>query len=257
MWLRREGGRRTRPLMSHAIFLIMVAWLFWMANSATAMSCFIMAAGLLAATSLKRLGRKPVVVHVLVLVVVLVPIFAVFSPSGGGLLGTVGRDATLTGRTDIWRLALSMRGNALLGRGFESFWLGWRLLKVQDAYRFQLQEAHNGYLEIYLNLGWIGVTLLAVLLVTGYRNVLAAFRYNSENASLRLGLFVVALIYNLTEAAFRTQNPIWIVFLLATIAVPRVSTRQCLTSLRKARNDRESESQVDRLVGVGLHQEAV
>lgn len=144
----------------------------------------------------------------------------------------------------------------MLGRGFESFWLGWRLLKVQNAYRFQLQEAHNGYLEIYLNLGWIGIALLATLVVTGYQNVLAGFRYNFQTASLRLGILVMALIYNLTEAAFRTQNPVWIVFLLVTIAVPRVSTQQGLTAIRKA-NGAASDSHLDQLVVAGSRQEVV
>ena len=257
LWLRHEGRQTTRPLIAHGILLAMVAWLFWMANSATALSCFVMAAGLIAATSLTKIGRKPWLVHMLVLAVLFVPLYAMFGSSGGGLLGTVGRDSTLTGRTDIWALALSMRGNALLGRGFESFWLGWRLLKVQDVFRFQLQEAHNGYLEIYLNLGWIGIALLTLLAVTGYRNVLAAFRHKSETASLRLAFFVGALIYNLTEAGFRTQNPIWIVFLLAALAIPRDSTQQRPTSPREACNDVESESRLDKLVGVGLRQEVV
>ena len=254
---RRKGDRISRPLMAYGIILAMVAWLFSMASSATALSCFVTAAFLLAATSLKRISRKRVIVHILVLAALFIPLYALFAPSGGGILGVVGRDATLTGRTDIWALALSMRGNPLLGRGFESFWLGWRLLKVQDVFRFKLQEAHNGYLEIYLNLGWMGVALLAGIVMTGYRNVLVAFRSNSKTASFRLALFVMALIYNLTEAGFRTQNPVWIVFLLATMAVPRVPNRQGLALPRKVYHDGESASLVDRPVGVELRQGVV
>ncbi|MBZ5706574.1 MAG: hypothetical protein LAN63_14585 [Acidobacteriia bacterium] len=258
LWQRRKRERNSKLLMAHGIFLAMVAWLFWMVNSATAMSCFIIGAGLIAATSLyKRIGRKPAVVHILVLVVLLIPLYALFGPSAGDLLGAVGRDPTLTGRTDIWKLALSMRGYALLGRGFESFWLGWRLLKVQDIYAFQLQEAHNGYLEVYLNLGWIGVSLLAGLLVTGYRNVMTAFRSNSETASLRLAFFVVALVYNLTEAAFKTQNPVWIVFLLVTMTVPSMSTRPSPASQLGTHDRAESKPQVADVFVAGLRQEAV
>lgn len=257
-WKVRKRERKSRPLMAYGILLAMVAWLFWMVNSATSMSCFVFAAGLIAVTSLtKGIARKPVIVHALVLVTLLVPLYALFVPSGGDLLGTVGRDSTLTGRTDIWKLALSMRGNALLGRGFESFWLGWRLEKIKGIYAFQLQEAHNGYLEIYLNLGWIGVTLLAVLIVTGYRNILTAFRDNPEAAGLRLAFFVVALIYNLTEAAFRTQNPVWIIFLLAIIAVPRVTTRPGQASQLRAYNNAKPHSQAGDTFAVRLRPEVV
>jgi exopolysaccharide production protein ExoQ len=259
-WQSRKLDRKNRPLIAYGILLAMVVWLFWMVNSATSMSCFILATGLMAATSLnKRIRRKPMLIHILVLLVILIPLYALFAPSGGDLLGTVGRDSTLTGRTDIWKLALGMRGNALLGRGFESFWLGWRLQKIQGIYAFQLQEAHNGYLETYLNLGWIGVTLLTVLMVTGYRNVMTAFRYNSETASLKLAFFVVALTYNLTETAFRTQNPVWIVFLLAILAVPRrpISPRPSSTSHVGANEKAESQPQPDDVFIIGLHSEVV
>src|SRR2546428_3149771 len=43
---------------------------------------------------------------------------------------TMGRGPTLTGRTQIWHLVLSMTTNPLLGTGFESFWLGPRLQKI-------------------------------------------------------------------------------------------------------------------------------
>ena len=74
----------------------------------------------------------------------------------------MGRDSTLTGRTEIWTHVLWVAGNPLLGTGFESFWLGDRLANVWSIMP-GIQEAHNGYLEVYLNLGWIGVTLLAVI----------------------------------------------------------------------------------------------
>jgi len=252
---RRKDRRRRALLLVYGASLVMVIWLFRMAQSATALACFVLGAGLIAFAGLSKRGRRPAMLHLLVLGALVIPLFALFGPYGGGLLGMLGRDATLTGRTDIWRLALDMRGNALVGRGFDSFWLGWRLLKVQNVYRFQLQEAHNGYLEIYLNLGWIGIVLLAGLVITGYRNVLRAFRRKSEIASLMLAFFVVAMIYNLTEAGFRTQNPMWIVFLVATLAIPRVSMRPGWKAKRV--QDSKPQPAHDQLAGVGSPQEAI
>ena len=51
-----------------------------------------------------------------------------------------------------------------------------------------LNEAHNGYIEIYLNLGWVGVCLLAIILISGYRRAVSAFRGNSAVGSLVVGL---------------------------------------------------------------------
>jgi exopolysaccharide production protein ExoQ len=224
-----EDRRRTRksgPLVAQGVLLAMVIWLFWMARSATSLSCFLMASAFLAATRLSRFGRKPAAAHLFALAVVTVSVIALFFDPGGDLVATMGRDATLTGRTDIWRLVLSMSGNPLVGTGFESFWLGSRLEKVWNVYRFHLNESHNGYLEVYVNLGWVGVTLLALLLVTGYRNLLSAFRRDPYVGSLKLAFFVAAVVYNLAEAGFRVMNPMWIVFLLAIIAIPDTTAQE-------------------------------
>ena len=55
-------------------------------------------------------------------------------------------------------MLIEMAPNALVGAGFESFWLGPRLSKVMTAFpNLHVNEAHNGYIEVYLNLGVIGL----------------------------------------------------------------------------------------------------
>jgi len=218
-----EGTRRAGRVIAHGIILAMVLWLLRMSNSMTSLSCFIMAGGLLAITSLVRLARKPVVVHLLVAAIVSVSFSVLFLHVGGGALETMGRDSTLTGRTEIWSTVLSVAENPFVGTGYESFWLPERIQRLWDVFGLHINEAHNGYLEVYLNLGWIGVALLAVLIVTGYRNVSVAFRRDPDAGGLRLAYFIAAVVYSFTEAGFRTMSLIWIVFLLATTAVPEPS----------------------------------
>jgi len=201
----------------------MVVWLLAVVNSATSMSCFIIASLILVITSLRWVVRMPVFIHLLVIGALSVSSFAVFFDTSGGLVGTVGRESTLTGRTDIWRLVLGMTANPLVGTGFESFWLGSRLEKMWSIYWWHPNEAHNGYLEVYLTLGWIGIALFAVFLIAGYRNIIAGFRRDPDIARLKLAFFVIVLIYNFTESAIRETNPIWIMLLLAIVAVPVVS----------------------------------
>jgi len=213
-----KGARQWRPLLAHSIVLAMTWWLFVTANSATSESCFIMVGTAMLITRLTKFGRKPAVIHLFAFGTVGLSLFSIFiAPT---LLGTLGRDSTLTGRTDIWKLVLSMAGNPLVGTGFESFWLGPRLHRVWNVYRFHLNEAHNGYIEVYINLGWIGITLFGVLVVTGYRNVIAAFRRDPAMGSLKLAFLVVTVVYNLTEAAIRSLNPVWTLFLFAITASP-------------------------------------
>lgn len=220
VFLDKEAPRRTGMLIAHVVVVAMAIWLFWKANTMTAVACFLMASVLVIATSRGRLARKGWPVHLLVAGMLLASISALFLGVGSGVLGAMGRDSTLTGRTDIWNLVLGMVKNPLLGTGFESFWLGPRLDQVWRVYWWHPNEAHNGYIEIFLNLGLVGLALLAVLIVKGYRNIIAALLRNAEEGSLRLAYFVAALTYNFTESAIRIMSPVWICLLLVIIAVP-------------------------------------
>jgi hypothetical protein len=110
--------------------------------------------------------------------------------------------------------------NPVFGTGFESFWVGPRLEKMTVSIDQTVNQAHNGYIEIFLNLGWTGVALLAGLLVSGYRRIVPAVRRQTQAGSLRLAYWLVALAYNFTEAGFKMMNPVWVVFLLSIAIVP-------------------------------------
>jgi len=147
---------------------------------------------------------------------------ALFLSIGSGMVQNLGRDTTLTGRTNIWHFSVGLVQNPLLGAGFESFWLGPRLKQMTILLNQGVNQAHNGYIEVYLNLGWVGVVLLAVILITGYRRILVAVREMAPMASLRLAYFIVAVVYNFTEAGFKMMHPVWLSLLLVTMIVPEL-----------------------------------
>jgi O-antigen ligase len=242
-----EGGRKAGRLIAHGVTLAMTLWLFTLANSATSWACFFMATILIVASSFRALNRKPIVAHVLIWAMLSVSFAALFLDTGGSLIKSLDRDPTLTGRTEVWKDVLVMAGNPLVGTGFESFWLGERLQRMWRIFWWRPNEAHNGYLEVYLNLGWIGVGLLALLLVTGYRNAVAAYRYDPKIGRLRLACFVVVVAYNFTESAIRIMHPMWIIFLFAIMAAPsrRVSEGSSLQDTEGKVKSAESEAQVD------------
>lgn len=219
----RQDTYRTRHLIAHGALIAMAMWLFWAANSMTSLSCFLMAGGVMIGASWNWVAKRVWAVHAMVLLVICLSLFALFFDVGGGLVQSLGRDPTLTGRTTIWNIVRTISDSPLVGTGFESFWMGERLERAQQLIGQDIQEAHNGYLELYLNLGWIGVGLLSVLIATGYRQVIAMLRRDPLLGRLRLAFFVAAVTYSLTEAGFRIMNPLWIGFLLAVIAVPKVS----------------------------------
>ena len=83
----------------------------------------------------------------------------------------------------------------------------------------RINEAHNGYLEVYLNLGIIGLFLLGGFLIASYRTICRRLKPFSSLASLSLAVWTIMLFYSVTEAGFR-GGLMWVTFLLGAIAVP-------------------------------------
>jgi O-antigen ligase len=223
---REKGERRRGPLIAHGVVVAMTIWLFWVANSITPLACFVMASGLIVATSSPWVARKRVVVHVLVFGVLSFCFCVLFLDLGSFLLTALGRNPTLTGRTDLWANLIELRASPMLGAGFESFWLGPRLDKLWKIYWWQPNEAHNGYLEVYLNLGWVGIVLFAGTVLAGYRSIISMLKTDPDGGRLRLAFFVVGLAYNMTESAIRTTDLMWLAFLMALIGVPKARASQ-------------------------------
>jgi len=217
----REDRNRKRRLLALGAVLAMVIWLLWTCNSMTSICALSMASIVMLLSTRPAFRRRPALVHLLIVGLFSCTLYALFFQSSGSLIENLGRNPTLTGRTDVWKMVFSIPNNRLLGVGYESFWLGHRLQEMWKAFPgFLVNEAHNGYIEIVLTLGWIGAILLGILIATGYRNVIVAYRRNPDIGSLRMAFFFAAVINALTEAAFRMMGPPWIAFLLATIAVP-------------------------------------
>jgi O-antigen ligase len=213
-----KSRSRTRLLVAHGAVVATTLWLLEKCNSMTSLSCFLLCSGLMVAMNFRFVSRRPAVVHLLIFGAISTAIAALFLDLGSALLSTMGRDPTLTGRTDLWRHVLPMNQHSLIGTGFASFWLGPRLESLWSIYWWQPTESHNGYLEIFLNLGWVGVVLFAIVLGTTYRNAIRLFRVDPETGSFVLAYFVVGIAYNFTEAAFKTMNLVWIAFMLAAMA---------------------------------------
>jgi O-antigen ligase len=235
----RVDLNRRQRLLALSALLPMVVWLLWMCNSMTSICTLSLASAVMLLSTRPAFRRTPAFVHLMALAVPACTAYALFFQSS--LLQGLGRDPTLTGRTDIWHLVLAVPNDRLVGAGYESFWLGSRLLKMWDLIPgLKVQEAHNGYIEMLLNLGWIGVALLGVLIATGYRNVIRCYRRNPGIGSLGIALFLAAVNTGFTEAAFRMMSPLWIAFLLATTAASVDAAHNGRGGVRLARQLPES-----------------
>jgi O-antigen ligase len=78
-------------------------------------------------------------------------------------------------------------------------------------------QAHNGYIETYLNLGWIGLLILVGVLFATFRKSRRELLQNLEFGRFRLGVLFAIIVYNYTEAAFKNIHLVWTLFHLIAI----------------------------------------
>lgn len=127
----------------------------------------------------------------------------------------------MTDRTKIWAFVLGMHTNPLVGTGYQSFWLGPRLDYFwMHSGLGHLNEAHNGYLEVYLELGLLGVIVLLGFLFAGYRAICKGLTSRSDLAILALATWLTLLFYNMSEAAFE-NGLLWTMLMFGAIALPK------------------------------------
>jgi O-antigen ligase len=219
---------RQRKLMAvHLLLIAMGVWLLIKANSSTSLICIVFSTAILLLMRLATLRTK-VARHLgawtFLFLFVIVPLNALFN-IGELFVGSMGRDLTFTGRTEIWQRCLASDINPLVGVGYYSLWNGPRAEKVSEGFFYQLNEAHSGFIETYLNSGIVGLFLLgAVLLMTG-KKIRTKLERGGSYQALRLGFLVVVIFYNITEAAFNRLTAIWFVALLLLLEYP-LSRRQ-------------------------------
>jgi O-antigen ligase len=113
---------------------------------------------------------------------------------------SLGKDPTLTGRTVIWSAVWKAVGrHPVIGYGYKAFWLPTTqsdALNVQMAVgNVRLNNSENGILEMWLELGVIGVSLLVLTVAQACRNGLRAL--NKSNSPQAVGWFVMILFFNL------------------------------------------------------------
>jgi O-antigen ligase len=131
------------------------------------------------------------------------------------IVAALGRDLTLTGRTDIWEAsARFVEAKPWLGYGYYAFWLPddgpayW----VREAVAWQVASAHSSWLELALGLGRFGVVLFALqLLATVSRGAGVVLQ---PQAGLWAPAFLATFaLYTLSEShALQANNIFWIIY---------------------------------------------
>lgn len=214
--LRWERGKARRDELLLCTGLMgMDLWLLRMAHSASSLVAFLLAAGTMLFLGFKWVNKRSIGAYILGGAVTAAVLLFGLGMSDA-VLHLLGRSDTLTGRTDIWRALWHWDINPVVGTGYEGFWLGDRREAVQKSVLPFLNEAHNGYLETYLNLGYAGVAITLAVLLTTYAKARRALFRDFEFGRFRLAYLIAFIVYNWTEAAFRMNSfPFFMFFVIA------------------------------------------
>jgi O-antigen ligase len=137
----------------------------------------------------------------------------------GIFLKLVGKDPTLTGRTDIWAAILRQAvAHPWLGFGYAAFWekTSAPAAFVRAETGWDVPSAHNGWLDVLVQLGAIGVVLCALLLAAAY--ILALIRaLDRRDGNWALIYLSIFLITAFSESVLMQRNSLMWTLCIATL----------------------------------------
>jgi exopolysaccharide production protein ExoQ len=144
------------------------------------------------------------------------------------VLSLLGRDCTITGRTEIWGLVWSaVMERPWIGYGFGAFWLGDPGNAIRAKLDWPVTEAHNAWLEAWLSIGVVGVGLAILTLSAISLKVLRKANARKQSAAdawtiWSVGFVMSIWVYSLTESVFPSYNTLaWILFIVLAVKTER------------------------------------
>jgi O-antigen ligase len=126
-----------------------------------------------------------------------------------------------------------------LGVGFGGFWIG-RLANIPwtEQMTWTLGQAHSGYVDTYLQIGLIGVLLLAAVIASSLPRLVANLRQNFDLACFRITMLLTVVYVNLTETTFlRGDHHMWFVTMLVLWILPSPEATPVQVSTQEPTSD--------------------
>jgi len=220
--MRRRQRRDVPPVWYQTyieIFLLLLtAWLFMGPNHTlaySATSTIALSVGLIALVGFLRMKklRRFLSAFRLILIMLCIIIYGTITPFVGKLSiidvsSAFGRDETLTDRSAIWATLVPYAlEKPVLGYGFGGFWT--------DEMRSQTDaHAHNGYLDIILNIGFLGLILLSLFLLSSSKKAYNVLLHDFDSGALLICLLLMAIVHNIAESTITSFGNQLVAFIL-------------------------------------------
>jgi O-antigen ligase len=172
---------------------------------------------------LKRFHRRDKIFVFIAGAAAVVTVVAVGSLYFREITYLLGKDPTLTGRAGIWEAVMtSIMKHPLLGYGYMAFWHGLQgeSSTVSLANHWIVPHAHNGLLEVWLELGGVGLLLIVYSLIRACKDICICFL---RKTPLYVGWYAciifLMVIYAIDEPAFLRFGLIWTLYVVACVGL--------------------------------------
>lgn len=216
---------RTRRVQNTGKLLLVILALGLLAGSFSAGSYVMMVFSivLVVVYQLLRLPRRNLIPIGIVVGAMLAACATYVALNASDIFEILGRNSSLTGRVPLWRfLFYKIAQHPWLGYGYVGFWstenhsvweqIGWTPLK-----------AHNGYLDLWLELGLVGVSLFALnTLAVLSRSLKFVAKHRTLESEWPLLMLNLIILHNAFESDLLIQNGfMWIIYVAISVSMQR------------------------------------
>ena len=182
-----------------------------MSQSGTAAGSLLQAAAVIGFLSLVQRAKPEARLLLLLLAVLMLAMLGLLAYAVADLLfGIAGRDATLTGRTDVWDLVVrSIEAHPLRGYGY-AFWTtdGPARNAIWRQLGYAVGHSHNSWLDLWLQIGLAGMIVMAAIVVRNFYHALRLTLISRHPLGPAMaGLAVLLLVRSMTEVQYSDPFP--------------------------------------------------
>jgi O-antigen ligase len=233
-----EKARGRLRTLKYGILAVFTVLLIGSVNGSGLVSALVLCV-VTAALMRSRASRSPRLVVYCAVPLAVIAFFSSLSGFGADdILGLFGRDATLTGRTELWQaIGEAMQDRPIFGYGFASFWGldGPAARLVYPVVAWTPESSHNGFIEVELGMGVVGEGLLLLLLgVTLWRSWRMFWLADDWLSAWPLLTTLYVILSNLAGATFTSVgNSVDLTALIASLLFATQFTARDRSTVRK------------------------
>ncbi len=206
-----------------AVTLVLATFLMVMTQSKTSLLCWLIGISLVGAVWAARQGGAVMgVLAVWGATFAAVIVGVAFTLDGPTILVALGKDPSLTGRTDIWAALMQMVAERpWTGYGYAAFWTRTSVPAdiIQAQTGWLVPSAHNGWIDLLVQVGWPGAALVGAIFLIGFTATVARLRTSGlAEGGFGLAYLAIVLTLSLSESVLMHHQDLAWVMVIAIVA---------------------------------------